>query len=176
MSNPVSTEISRVTDALSLCGGWCRVRSAHGCRRPSQSRPSGGPPERRAGRLRLRPAAMHRLRWHSVSANVISGIVDSDILDDRDQDRLADELLGRSSCANRHPCGGSARPPSNTTWTHRTGPDGPPRSEHPRRPRTVSVAAGTDLGCSPRPQATPSVSRRRDQYARSSPRGTPPLW
>ena len=42
-------------------------------------------------------------RWRGVSAKVISGIVDSGILDEGDQDRLADVLLWQETVHCRHP-------------------------------------------------------------------------
>ena len=42
-------------------------------------------------------------RWHPASAKVIAGIVDSGILDDDDQDRLADMLLWQEQVRYRHP-------------------------------------------------------------------------
>jgi hypothetical protein len=42
-------------------------------------------------------------RWHRVSAKVIAGVVDSGILDDDDQDRLADVLLWDEQVRYRHP-------------------------------------------------------------------------
>lgn len=42
-------------------------------------------------------------RWHTTSAKVIAGIVDSGILDDEDQDRLADTLLWHQQVHYRHP-------------------------------------------------------------------------
>ncbi len=42
-------------------------------------------------------------QWRTVSAMVISGIVDSGILDDDDQDRLADPLLWQEHVHYRHP-------------------------------------------------------------------------
>ena len=42
-------------------------------------------------------------QWRTVSAKVIAGIVDSGILDDDDQDRLADTLLWNEQVHYRHP-------------------------------------------------------------------------
>ena len=42
-------------------------------------------------------------RWHRVSAKVIAGVVDSAILDDEEQDRLADALLWHEQARYRHP-------------------------------------------------------------------------
>jgi hypothetical protein len=104
MSNPVSTEISRVTDALSL---WRRLVS--GAVGPLLPPVVAVETFRRLHQSGAQGAFDSALllctdwRWHSVSANVISGIVDSDILDDRDQDRLADELLWQKQVRYRHP-------------------------------------------------------------------------
>jgi hypothetical protein len=104
MSNPVSTEISRVTDALSL---WRRLVS--GAVGPLLPPVVAVETFRRLHQSGAQGAFDSALllctdwRWHSVSANVISGIVDSDILDDRAQDRLADELLWQKQVRYRHP-------------------------------------------------------------------------
>ena len=42
-------------------------------------------------------------QWHTVSAKVIAGMVDSGILDDDDQDQLADTLLWNEQVHYRHP-------------------------------------------------------------------------
>lgn len=44
-------------------------------------------------------------RWRRTSAKVLAGIVDSQILDNTDQDRLADALLWRDTVAYTHPTG-----------------------------------------------------------------------
>jgi hypothetical protein len=100
----VSTEISDITDALTL---WRRLVSGATGRGllPAvavdafQRLPRGGEPGAFDSALLL----CTDWRWYGVSAKVIAGIVDSGILDDDDQDRLADTLLWREQVHYRHP-------------------------------------------------------------------------
>jgi hypothetical protein len=92
--HPLSTEIADITDALSL---WRQlVLGAIG--RPLAPTVAvdafrrlhrGGEPGAFDSALLL----CTDWRWHRVSAKVIAGILDSGILNDGDQDRLADMLL-----------------------------------------------------------------------------------
>ena len=104
MDHPVPTEISEITDALSL---WRRLVSG-AVGRPLapavaveafQRLHCGGEPGAFDSALLL----CTDWRWHRVSAKVIAGIVDSGILDDDDQDRLADAGLGQTRLALRSP-------------------------------------------------------------------------
>lgn len=97
-------EISDITDALSL---WRRlVSGAIGDSVPPavavaafRRLHGGGEPGAFDSALLL----CTDWRWRGVSAKVISGIVDSGILDDDDQDRLADVLLWQEKVHYRHP-------------------------------------------------------------------------
>jgi hypothetical protein len=161
MNNPVSTEISEITDALSL---WrMLVRGSAG----RALLPAVAVDAFRRIHRDGAPGAFDSAlllstdwRWYSVSANVIAGIVDSGILSDDDQDRLADELLWHQQVRYRHPL----------WWTGATfiefelgspGPGRTPGSEHPGDCAPLRVAAAAGLGGQPRPRATSSVSRRR---------------
>jgi hypothetical protein len=104
VDHPVSTEISDITDALSL---WRRLVSGAVVRQV----PPGVAIEafrrlHRAGEPGAFDSALLLCtdwRWRGVSAKVIFGIVDSGILDDGDQDRLADTLLWQEQVRYRHP-------------------------------------------------------------------------
>jgi len=116
MSNPVSTEISRVTDALSPVAA-----AGVGCGRPRLPPPVAVETFRRLHQSGEQGAFDSALllctdwRWHSVSANVISGIVDSDILDEsRPGPARRRAAVAEAAALTGTPCGGSARPPSNT--------------------------------------------------------------
>lgn len=104
MNNPVSTEISEVRDALSLWRMLVRGSVGRGLL-PAvavdafQRIHRDGEPGAFDSALLLSTD----WRWRTVSANVIAGIVDSGILDDDDQDRLADELLWHKQVRYRHP-------------------------------------------------------------------------
>jgi hypothetical protein len=54
-------------------------------------------------------------RWRRVSAQVLAGIVESGILDDADQDRLADTLLWQERVHYRYPIWWIGTASSNTT-------------------------------------------------------------
>jgi hypothetical protein len=104
VDHPVSMEISEITDALSL-RRWL-VSGAVG--RPVP--PAVAVEAFRRLHRRGEPGAFDSAlllctdwRWRGVSAKVISGIVDSGILDDGDQDRLADLLLWQEQVHYRHP-------------------------------------------------------------------------
>ena len=101
---PVSTEISEITDALSL---W-RLLVSGAVGRPLPPAVAveafrrlhrGGEPGGFDSALLL----CTDWRWRRVSAKVISGLVDSGILADADQDRLADLLLWQEQVRYRHP-------------------------------------------------------------------------
>ncbi|MGO8853728.1 hypothetical protein [Mycobacterium sp.] len=104
MQHPVPTEISDITNALTL---WRRLVSG------AIGRPL--PPAVAVEAFRRlhgdgEPGAFDSAlllctdwRWHRVSAKVIAGMVDSRILDDDDQDRLADVLLWQDQVRYRHP-------------------------------------------------------------------------
>lgn len=103
-TNPVSTEISEITDALSLLQRL--VSGAVG--RPAP--PAVAVEAFRRLHCRGEPGAFDSAlllctdwRWRDLSAKVISGIVDSCIFDDGDQDRLADTLLWQEQVHYRHP-------------------------------------------------------------------------
>lgn len=100
----MSTEISDIADALSL---WRRLVS-EAVGRPLQPTVAvdafrrlhrGGEPGAFDSALLL----CTDWRWHRVSAKVISAIADTGILDDGDQDRLADTLLWQQQVRYRHP-------------------------------------------------------------------------
>lgn len=106
MDHPVPMDISDITDALSL---WRRLVSG------TFGRPL--PPAVAVDAFRLlhrggEPGAFDSAlllctdwRWRRVSAQVIAGIADSGILDNDDQDRLADTLLWQERVHYRHPIG-----------------------------------------------------------------------
>jgi hypothetical protein len=104
VNHPVPTEICDITDALSL---WQRlVSGAIGRPLPPavavdafRRLHRGGEP----GALDSALLLCTDWRWYGVSANVIAGIVDSGILGDDDQDRLADLLLWHEQVHYRHP-------------------------------------------------------------------------
>jgi hypothetical protein len=104
VQHPGLTSIADITDALSL---WRRlVSSAIGRPLPPtvavnafRRVHSGGEPGAFDSALLL----CTDWQWHRVSAKVISGIVDSGVLDDGDQDRLADTLLWQEKVHYRHP-------------------------------------------------------------------------
>lgn len=94
MNHPEPTEICDITDALRL---WQRlVCSATGPRMPPAVAVDAFRRLHRGGEPGAFDSALLLCtdwRWHGVSANVIAGIVDSGLLGDDDQDRLADVLL-----------------------------------------------------------------------------------
>jgi hypothetical protein len=104
VQHPAPTAIADITDALSL---WRRLVSG------SIGRPL--PPAVAVNAFRRlhgggEPGAFDSAlllctdwRWRRVSAKVISGVVDSGVLDDGDQDRLADALLWQQQVHYRHP-------------------------------------------------------------------------
>jgi hypothetical protein len=104
VNHPVSTEISDITDALSL---WRRLVSG-AIDRPlplavaidAFRRLHGGD---EPGAFDSALLLCTDRRWERVSGKVIAGIVDSGILDDDDQDRLADVLLWQDQVRYRHP-------------------------------------------------------------------------
>jgi hypothetical protein len=104
MNHPVPTEICDATDALSL---WQRlVSSAIGRPLPPAVAVDAFRGLHRSGEPGALDSALLLCtdwRWHGVSANVIAGIVDSGILGDHDQDRLADLLLWHEQVHYRHP-------------------------------------------------------------------------
>jgi hypothetical protein len=97
-------EIADITDALSL---WRRLVSGaiDGTAQPDVAVDAfrrvhrGG----EAGAFDSALLLCTDWRWRAVSAKVIAGIVDSGILDDDDQDRLADTLLWHQQVHYRHP-------------------------------------------------------------------------
>ena len=103
VSHPVAMEVADIKDALTL---WRR-----------RSVPSAGPQPQavavdafrrlhrggEAGALDSALLLCTDRQWHTASAKVIAGIVDSGILDDDDQDRLADTLLWNERVLCRHP-------------------------------------------------------------------------
>jgi len=100
----VSIEIADITDALSL---WRRLVSG-AVGRPL--RPAVGVEAFRRLHRGGEPGAFDSAlllctdwRWHRLSAKVIAGIVDSGVLDDGDQDRLADTMLWQEQVHYRHP-------------------------------------------------------------------------
>ena len=100
----MSTAISDITDALSL---WRRlVPAAIGRPLPPAVAVDAFRRLHRDGEPGAFDSALLLCtdwRWHRVSAKVIAGIVDSGILDDDDQDRLADILLWQEQVRYRHP-------------------------------------------------------------------------
>ncbi len=106
MDHPEPTEISDITDALSL---WRRlVSSAIGRPLP----PALAVEAFRRLHVNGEPGAFDSAlllctdwRWRRVGTQVIAGIVNSGILDDDDQDRLADALLWQERVDYRHPVG-----------------------------------------------------------------------
>jgi hypothetical protein len=101
---PPPTDIDGVTDALSL---W-RLLVAGAVGRPLP--PTVAVDTFRRVHRSGEPGALDSAlllctdwRWHPVSAKVIAGVVDSGILDDEDQDRLADALLWHEQVQYRHP-------------------------------------------------------------------------
>jgi hypothetical protein len=102
--HPVATEIGDITDALSL---WRRLVSGAtgGAAQPDVAVDAfrrvhrGG----EAGAFDSALLLCTDWQWRTVSAKVIAGIVDSGILDDDDQDRLADTLLWQEHVHYRHP-------------------------------------------------------------------------
>jgi hypothetical protein len=105
VSHPVSTEISDITDALTL---WRRLVSGATGRGllPAvavdafQRLHRGGEPGAFDSALLL----CTDWRWYHGSGKVVAGIVDSGILDDDEQDRLADMLLWNKQVVRyRHP-------------------------------------------------------------------------
>jgi hypothetical protein len=99
-----STEISDVTDALGL---WRRlVSGAVGRPLPPAVAVDAFRRVHRGGESGAFDSALLLCtdwRWRRVSAQVIAGIVESGILDDDDQDRLADTLLWQKRVRYRHP-------------------------------------------------------------------------
>jgi hypothetical protein len=97
-------EIADITDALSL---WRRLVSGAigGAAQPDVAVDAfrrvhcGG----EAGAFDSALLLCTDWRWRTVSAKVIAGMVDSGILDDDDQDRLADTLLWHEQVHYRHP-------------------------------------------------------------------------
>lgn len=106
MDHPVPMEISDITDALSL---WRRlVSSAIGRPLPPAHAVEAFRRLHRGGEVGAFDSALLLCtdwRWRRVSTQVIAGIVDSGILDDDDQDRLADTLLWQERVDYRHPVG-----------------------------------------------------------------------
>ena len=104
MDYPVPAEISEITDALSL---WRRlVLTAIDRPLPPAVAVDAFRRLHRGGEPGAFDSALllsTDWRWHSVSAKVIAGIADSGILDDDDQDRLADVLLCQERVQYRHP-------------------------------------------------------------------------
>ncbi len=104
MQHPGPTAIADITDALSL---WRLLVSRVICRplppavavNAFRRLHSGGEPGAFDSALLL----CTDWRWRGVSAKVISGIVDSGVLDDGDQDRLSDTLLWQEQVHYRHP-------------------------------------------------------------------------
>lgn len=104
MDHLESTEISDVTDALGL---WRRlVSGAVGRSLP----PALAVEAFRRLHVNGEPGAFDSAlllctdwRWRRVSAQVLAGIVESGILDEDDQDRLADTLLWQERVRYRHP-------------------------------------------------------------------------
>jgi hypothetical protein len=104
VDHPVLMEISDITNALSL---WRRLVS---CAIDRPLLPAVAVDAFRRLHRDGEPGAFDSAlllctdrRWYSVSANVIAGIADSGILDDDDQDRLADVLLWQERVQYRHP-------------------------------------------------------------------------
>jgi hypothetical protein len=97
-------EISDITDALSL---WRRlVSGATGRRLPPAVAVEAFRRLHRDGEPGAFDSALLLCtdrRWYGVSAKVIAGVVDSGILDDDDQDRLADVLLWDEQVRYQHP-------------------------------------------------------------------------
>lgn len=104
MQHSVSMEIADITDALSL---WRRLVSVVAGRAlpPTAAVDAfrrlhdGGEPGAFDSALLL----CTDWRWHTVSAKVIAGILDSRILDDGEQNRLADTLLWQQPVHYQHP-------------------------------------------------------------------------
>jgi hypothetical protein len=151
--HPVSIEISDITDALSL---WRRLVS---CAVDRPLLPAVAVDAFRRLHCGGEPGAFDSAlllctdwRWHSVSANVIAGIVDSGILDDDDQDRLADVLLWQDRVQYRHPywwlgttwveCGPNSPGPGRTIQVH---PDTPTTAHRNIWPPLRTWAAGRVL-------------------------------
>jgi len=89
-------------------------------------------------------------RWRRTSARVLAGIVGTGILDDADQDRLAEELLWSDKVRYAHPLG----------WIGSTFIEfelDAPRQRRPPRPRTVQVDPSTPV-TTERPVWPPSRS------------------
>ena len=103
-------------------------------------------------------------KWHTVSAKVIAGMVDSGILDDDDQDQLADTLLWNEQVHDaphlvdrHHLCRIFSRFSS-------TGPDDPPSIPTHPRPRTVRYGRR----CGPGLLAVSSLDAEQHRCATSS--------
>lgn len=119
MDDLESTEISDITDALGL---WRRlVSGAVGRPLPSAVAVDAFRRVHRGGESGAFDSALLLCtdwRWRRVSAPVLAGILESGLLDDDGQDRLADTLLWQERVRYRHPFGGSAPASSNTSSTH----------------------------------------------------------
>ncbi len=104
MDNLELAEISDVTDALGL---WRRlVSGAHSRPLPSAVAVDAFRRVHRGGASGAFDSALLLCtdwRWRRVSAQVLAGIAESGILDDDDQDRLADTLLWQERVHYRHP-------------------------------------------------------------------------
>jgi hypothetical protein len=100
----MAMEIADITDALTL---WRRlVSGAVGRPQPPALAVDAFRRVHRDGEAGAVDSALLLCtdwRWHTVSARVIAGILDSGILDDDDQDRLADALLWHRHVQYRHP-------------------------------------------------------------------------
>jgi len=104
VDHPDSIEISDITDALVLCRRL--VSGAVGRPLPPAVAVDAFQRLHRGGESGAFDSALLLCtdwRWRRVSAQVIAGIVETGILDDDDQDRLADMLLWQDRVRYRHP-------------------------------------------------------------------------
>ena len=154
MDHPESTEISDITDALGL---WRRLVSGAGGRPlPPAVAVDAFQRLHRGGESGAFDSALLLCtdwRWRRVSAQAIAGILETGILDDGDQDRLADTLLWQDRVRYRHPIWwiatsfveyqlGSTKPGR----TIHVDPDTPSTAERTVWPPLRAWAAGRVLG------------------------------
>ena len=104
VTHPEEMEIADITDALTL---WRRLVSGTvGRPQPPAVAVDAFRRLHRGGEAGALDSALLLCtdrQWHTVSAKVIAGMVDSGILDDDDQDQLADTLLWNEQVHYRHP-------------------------------------------------------------------------
>ncbi len=163
VSHPVAMEVADINDALTL---WRRLVSrAIGRPQPPAVAVDAFRRLHRGGAAGALDSALLLCtdrQWHTASAKVIAGIVDSGILDDDDQDWLADALLWHEQLHYRHPIWWI-----DTTFveysldspgpgrTIRIDPNTPTTAHRSVWPPLRAWAAGRD------PQPTPCTSARR---------------